>query len=532
MFRCINIHTMHEKLTQVCSWAWQFSSQKINQFILITSIFLVSASLIFHEPWRDEVSPWLLTYDADWLQVFYRSRLEIQSPIFLSFLKILHFISEAYLTYRVVTVFVSITTIFMVYWLCKKRTFLLIGFLSNYYLIYEYGWIQRIYTYEIFLLVTYLYFFKLEDPRGRRSKSLTILIIFSLVSIWSLFISFIICCLLIYRNHLQLKSKFVCAYSFVSFAHLIFIFYPSDRNWGVNSNSISSVLSLENFIAIANSLFRAVLVIPNNDFYFWNSSIFDQKIFGYTAALAIPFIAVSVAIYLLKNRSYFFIFILITIVPFVSVLSLGKQRHLGQIFILIIACTFLSLATSRFSVFQPNYTYLIFILALIFSSQAYSTAIAVSRDLRSPFSSSAQLASFIEDGDLLIVQDRGVNSVLPLIAEKQIKFYNFFGETYSYGVELNSKTRISGTDGFYRVCISGNIKRIVLFTDEITKNFVVSEDLKLIHTTSNAIQESEGYRRLYLVAANRKQIARVCDNNVSINLLESLNRFKPKAYGE
>jgi hypothetical protein len=171
-------------------------------------------------------------------------------------------------------------------------------------------------------------------------------------------------------------------------------------------------------------------------------------------------------------------------------------------------------------------------LALIFSSQAYSTAIAVSRDFRNSFSSSAQLANFVEDTDLLIAQDRGVNSVFPLIAEKQIKFYNFFGETYSYGVELNSKARISGTDGFYRVCMSNNFKRILLFTDQGTKKSLRSDTLKQIHVTTNSIQESESYRRLFLVASDEKQVARMCDKRISNSLLESLNQFKPKAYGE
>ncbi len=496
--------------------------------------------LLSHESWRDEVSPWIQTQDSSWTDVVYRSQLELQSPFFFSVLKLLHFVSDDFWTYRLFLFILLIGTAFIIKSLCNNSWRLQILVYSNYYIVYEYAAIQRIYTVSLFFLMVFLFCLKRDLTYGRSISSLTkiSILLLSIVSIWTLMLSLVILLTLIFYKVTPIFTRFILIHLTLTFAQLIFLLISKDRDWGVDSDNSKNLVNLDNLALIFTAPIRSLVFIPESTINGWNTNILYETSIGFAVTL---FFALSFYAILLRHilrRNYIGVLWFLSISAFAILVGLGKQRHLGQIFLLIVTILFLEvfICKRQVNLFKMNSRFSSGIILALLLTSVIASPISILRDVKNEFTTSRSLYTLIEESDLLIVQDSGNNTHLPLVLALNREVFSIFGGGYTRESLLNKSSRSIPNDlelsrKFQEVCSKANPSRVLLFTDnESRKNFQEFTG-KLVSRSNIAIVENEGKRELWLLAWRASDVKKLCSDPYSG---EFLSKIKTKAviYGE
>ena len=484
-----------------------------------------------HEPWRDEVSPWLQTKDSSWTDIIYRSQLELQSPLYFSILKLLHYISNDYLTFRIFAFLMSIGSAFLLKKLCNNSWKLLLLSLSNYYVIYEFAAIQRIYTLAIFVLLAFLYSLKNNLATGTQISMYTkvLLISLSLVSIWMMFLSVFVFISLLLHKKISIYSTFNLTYFVIVFTHVLFLVISDDRDWGINGSDSSELISGDNFFAIFTAPIRSLIFIPDFSSSGWNTNVLVVNSPGVAVTLLLSLLFYAILFFFAFKINHIALFWIFSICSLAILVGLGKQRHLGQIFLLICTTIFLEKLLGKsqdgFTKMNLRALNLIFVFALM--ANLLVSSVAIHREILFRFSTSYSLTSVLLEKDLVIVQDSGKNSYLPLISASNIEVFSIFGGNYSQVALLNKASRAIPDTAllskeFLKVCRLIEPSRVLLFTDSETRVIFPHFAGKLLAQSGVAIVGNEGKRELWLVALGEIEVNKLCSDPYAEKFLSGL----------
>jgi hypothetical protein len=274
---------------------------------------------------------------------------------------------------------------------------------------------------------------------------------------------------------------------------------------------------------------RSWIFIPESTKNGWNSNIlFETSLgLGVTLFLACLFYALLL-LYILKGN-YIGILWFVSIGALAILVGLGKQRHLGQIFLLLVTIFFLEIFICKrqdtfFRMKSPvsGGFFLVFLMISLLAAP-----VSVLRDMKNEFTTSRHLYKFIEEDDLLIVQDSGKNTYLPLVLELNRDVFNLFGGNFSRESLLNKSSRSIPNDfelsrRFQEVCLSINPSRVLLFTDfETRRNFQRFRG-ELMARSRSAIVENEGKRELWLLAGRVSEVKKLCSDPYSSDFLSGI----------
>ena len=346
-------------------------------------------------------------------------------------------------------------------------------------------------------------------------------------------LSMLILMTLIFYKVIPLFTRFILIYLTLTFTQLLLLLISKDRDWGVDSDNSKDLVNLDNLVLIFTAPIRSVIFIPESTMNGWNTNILLQSSvgFGVTIFLAILFYAILLVFILRGN--YIGILWFLSISALAIFVGLGKQRHLGQIFLLVLTIIFLEIFICKSKVsflrIKPRlFTGILLILLLI---SLVVSPISIVRDVKYEFTTARNLYTFIEEGDLLIVQDSGKNTYLPLVLELNREVFSIFGGSYSRESLLNKVSRSIPNDSelsrkFQEVCLSVNPRRVLLFTDiETRRNFQQFRG-KLMSRSQSAIVDNEGKRELWLLAWQASDVKKICSNPYSSQFL---SRIKTQA---
>lgn len=196
--------------------------------------------------------------------------------------------------------------------------------------------------------------------------------------------------------------------------------------------------------SIANTLttvLRAFLPIPNSLAHFWNSSFFFQNSFlerhAFWPRLASPLILLIAMFLLARKRLALLAYVAAAaaMLLFMHVKYMGSERHFGHLFIVFIACLwisarmpdqppaslFLRRAAQRLQ--RQQQTILVCILAV----QLAVAAIASSVDWIRPFSQGKAVAAFLRThgfADMFIVADGGDAQTVAGYLDRELYYTN------------------------------------------------------------------------------------------------------------
>ena len=499
--------------------------QKRNYSSLLFLFYVLSLGFLVlrHEPWRDEVSPWLQTKNATWAEVVYRSGLELQSPLFFSTLKLIQFVSDNYNAYRLFMFVISVATAFLLLKFFSKNSKILLLIFSNYYFVYEFAVIQRIYTLTLFLVVLTLVLIRRDVKHGDTPTSLTLVCftLLSLISVWGLIFSLTILITMALRGALICSRNFVVFFGIISVSNILFLIFSTDRDWGVTTGDANRYLSLYTFSQLVTASLRSFVFLPSSQIHGWNSNL----LFTASPVVYLSWVVVCSLIYLFLfnlsrkvDKVQLVFFFGLAILSFL--VGLGKQRHLGQIVVfifiwLIVGWILQDRLNLRFA-FNPKMLNLI--LSFFLTLNLFQTAVTVIREVNYKFSTSADLSYFVKPDDLLIVQDSGKNTFLPLVIKSNFSVFNYYSASYEQVALLNQQSRSMPpldrvVDRFELLCRKLSPNRILLFTDSDTLARVKKSELALVSVSGEAIVNNEGRRELWALAHGRDAIQVFCEKN-------------------
>ena len=430
-------------------------------------------ALIYHEPWRDEVHPWLMTGNASWSEIVHRSYLEIQSPVFMSLLKLLHFFGDSYLVYRIFLLLISIASFILIIQLKNVSIKFKVLLICNYYFLYEYLWIQRIYALQVFLAVvlvaTFVHAKKQSQIQVNGYQSFSLLM-YSSISMWGLITTIGLCMAFNASKKYQISKRMNFLWSISFIIQLSFLLLPRGRNWGVTSSTISKYLSLEGVEVATASIIHAFFVLPRKSINFWNTSFLEPSIL---LTLVVVLVCSFAVFWINRNFKFNLEFIptVLTIFIIVFLSVFGKQRHLGQIplvlviFIAILPIFHTKKIPSRRSSALPWLLMFSFIV-----SGSYSTLVGAMYDWKHPFSTSYS-ASFPKEADsITILYDQGRPTYLPaLVGNLDANVYQLMGNTNRhYFLFDDSSWKFDRNLAFRHLCESRQYLKIYLFSKKQT----------------------------------------------------------------
>lgn len=411
-------------------------------FIIIIFSILGLIGILQHSMWRDELNPWLIVRDSESFgDLIANIRYEGHPVLWYFSLAFLRQIADTPVVMQIFHLAITICSvaIFCLYSPFSYRQKLLFTF--GYFPFYEYLLISRNYAFSILFIFAFCAIFA-----SRKKSYFYLAILLGLLansSAYALFVSFSLFLTLLvefcfdseHRNQYFSQSQ---KYDlFLSIAIIIFSFVlsiymiipPADSylHGGLNNGWIIQ-LDIRNLLKSISRLFGSYfLIIPHKR---WLDLIICSSI-----AL---FVVILTIISLLKKPFSIFLYIVgnFTILAFTYLKFAGTTRHLGHLYLVLIAALWLgkyyqdsSFLVNKIRIKQSllnlleRWHYIAFMLVLY--TQLFCGIFSFSRDLIIPFSASRETVNYIQKSQLkddFIVASRDAN-MAPLSGYLNRKFY-------------------------------------------------------------------------------------------------------------
>jgi hypothetical protein len=220
------------------------------------------------------------------------------------------------------------------------------------------------------------------------------------------------------------------------------------------------------------------------------------------------------------------------------IVGLGKQRHLGQIFLLLF--TWLTLRRILSTSTSPKFDFNGILVKKVLIGALFLNFVQVApliyRDAHFRFSSSSTLSKSINQTDLVIVQDSGKNTYLPLLLNINNNVFSPFGATWGRTALMNQRSRSvtsleKQVSVFRTLCESTLYDRVVLFTDADTRAKFGNVNFSLISRSSRAMVETEEAKELWLLASGVEKVKNFC-NTPNLTQVFSAIQTPIVAYGK
>ncbi|PPS45652.1 hypothetical protein [Chroococcidiopsis sp. TS-821] len=506
-------------------------------FWLVLLFFFVSLiGILNHEVWLDEIQAWLIARDSTSIVDLFRN-LRYEGHPGLWHLN-LYFISRITHNPTAMQLFHLIIATINIYVFVKFSPFNKLHkvlFTFSYFPFYEYSIISRNYNLGILFIFLFCKFF----PTRKKSYFIlaSLLSILANTNVYSFIIS--ICLFLTLIVDFISNSYFLENFRYriknilISFAILLFgyavallqIIPPADakftgstQNFGESNNLINTIKHLS---YVLMTVWRSYVPLPNFlEDHFWNTNLLIEGA-GSLRVIALFFSLIllifSIVIFIRKPIVLFlytsgtFGILLFTYTKFS-----GYLRHHGHLFILLIACLWLTSYYPRrytqrglpkFTHFFTKYKYQI--LTTILYVHVLASVFAFSMDLIHPFSASKEVAQFIKSQQLdnkLIVGSKDY-AVAPISAllDRQL----FYLESNNLGsfISWNQREDLNETEFIQRLhsVVTQNNTPILLILnyalyDQAYKMFNISP----LFQSSQSIVHGENY---YLYSLTNKHTA-------------------------
>jgi hypothetical protein len=493
-----------------------------------------------HSPWRDEVWAWLATADSPSIQTMvYRSNLEIYPFWFHLALSLLHSLTDNFLIYKLFFVIVSLLTGVLIVNLYGVSLYLKFFLLFNYYSIFEYGIIQRTYSLQLLLLFVALQGVlhseaAIKDKTNNYLRFGTIgLLAFSP---WSLLLGIMVASIGLARRYFRAKSVFFVLCVLVSLSNLLSFILPMGRDWNIPKQSLQSWINTDFIYKLIATPFRSLVILPRNQINFWNTSYLDLIPF------LVTFVSIALLILFLVNfrfifnhygwASLVFLAILFATLPLVA---LGKQRHIGQFFlILILICVpiwnsilnslLLGLNQKSFLSYLKS-SFAVLLLFSIFSSHIYAAGLALINSTTHPFSRSYLLGKEIKNNDGLIAYDGGYALFLPALASSIKPAYMPLGDRYAMNFLQNKEAwRYVSDNNMNPVCSDLNNERLLFLTSQavLVSSPTLSGKKQIQISHKNTIEPMENGFRIIVLAEGKSKIRDFCETQNWIDFMKDV----------
>lgn len=398
--------------------------------ILLTSAFLcaISISILNHEMWRDELQAWLSAQNSSSITSLF-DNIKYDGHPWLWYI-ILYFLSRVTEQPAIMQLFHIIVATATTYVFAKYSPFTKfqkVLFVLGYFPLYEYGTISRNYGLGIFFIFAFCAAFRTRF-KGYIIPSL-ILFMLTQTNVYGLLIAgsfgFILILGLV-AQHRLLKSPTtekleivvaLCIFIFGISSAIFELIPPANSGYAVGWRISPSIWLTGKTLS---SIWKSYIPIPSLTYHFWDTNILASL--RLQAILGCGLFCLSFLLFLKKPiASILYLVGTFAILTFTYVKFDGYIRHHGHLFILFIACLWISnyypdknlrlgfvgKLSSSLSRYRDS------IIVLMLSAHLIAGIFAIGMDWVYPFSASKEAAKFIIDKgmkDMLILGYRDVQA--------------------------------------------------------------------------------------------------------------------------
>lgn len=387
-------------------------SRRTALLLLAIYVLLSLVTLLRHEMWRDELQAWLLAKEQPSFAELARAvRYEKHPLAWYILLLLLSRLTDSPLVMQLLHLTLASASAWLIVRFSPfspvQKTLLVFG----YYLFFEYSIISRNYALGLLSLFLFCFFYtRLKEAPLAWGGCLFVL---ANTSIFGLILAgaaggAVMADLLKGKSFSKKGLTFLALIIATTGGLLSFWFLrPLPEGSWDQASRLHTSFNLGLSLRVLSTLSRAYLQVPRPTFQFWNTHLFGQGPMGQALCVALTFLLLGYAGYLLwKRRSALVFFALSTggILALLYVWTTGFVRHQGHLFIGLVASLWLARAqesqappspldTSR-KLFRPKAASLL--LTLILGVQTGSGLFAAALDIAYPFSQAKTVASYIK----------------------------------------------------------------------------------------------------------------------------------------
>lgn len=401
------------------------SEATFSTVLVLASLCLALIGLAHHEMWRDELHAWMIARDSSSLpELFSNLRYEGHPALWHV---CLFFLSRFTRNPLAMQLFHLVIAASCVYLFARFSPFTRLQktlFTFGYFPVFEYGIISRNYNLGILFIFLFCIFFQ------SRYKSYLILAILLVLLANTNAFTFIIAISLamtlfferiidkttnqlFYNNKLNLILSITLFIAGIILA-LIQIIPPADSDFTgdddqVLSSSQIDFIKLERLASVMGRIWKVYVPIPHiSSYHFWDSNILTNgtlalKILALFLSLCLFAIAIAL---LIRKPVILFMYLSSTlgILLFHYLKFQGSLRHSGYLFFIFLACCWLLVNSSQSLDLNRTLEKIVDVvnryknqyLNILLCSHVIAAMLALSMDIKYPFSASQEVANFIE----------------------------------------------------------------------------------------------------------------------------------------
>ena len=473
---------------KICSKAIDDKKDLIEKLFpfIITAIFLTISIILItrHEFWSDEAHAWILGSDSSSIKEFISNmRVREGHPYLWSGILyfVSHFITRNIESMKIIHLAISTISVFLILKYAPFNKILRILIIFSYFLFYEYSIICRNYALGVLFLVIFCVLYK---NKYRNIIPLSILLvllgqsniytfIISVALFLMLAIEFLIGREFVKKN---VNKTVIIAAVFIFLAGILFTYWQLGSQLPVKSENASlfSIFAksseeyLKAFSSISRGVISAYLPLPQFQLAFWGSNLIVNFLSQYNIVITFLFAAglSIIPIFIIKRRFLFlYIFGSLCMLAIPLFLYSACLRHYGNLFLLFLACLWLSNISrkDRYLInFKGNVNKIlqtIFLIVILIPS-IIGSIVAFHGDYKDPFSMGKSTAEYIEDNfnvdDIVIVgYPGGRPQIISAYLDKDIyypqseSFKQLVLIDYRIGIEYSNESLFEIASSFF-----------------------------------------------------------------------------------
>jgi len=438
--------------------------------VLVTVFLLLGLiGILNHEMWRDELQAWMIARDSSSLNDLYRNlRYEGHPGLWYIFLYTITRFTDNPLAMQLLHLLIAGGTIYVFAKFSPFTRLQKILFTFGYFPFYEYHLISRNYSLGILLIFLFCNFF--TKPKRNYLLLSIILAFLANTNVYGLIIAISWAITIVFEKFFSKSANSAKRLSFINIVILacgitiaiVQIIPPNDAKFqGIVKQNLTPINHINYLLfTILPSVWKSYIPIPNFfNYNFWNTNILindnsSKLVLLCICLLSIALLLSAIALFNQKPVVLFaYTFGTCSLIWFAYEKFFGSLRHHGHLFILFIACIWISnfypqsnhsvirsiKGLSKFISDRKN-TYINILLCIHLLSGVY----AYSMDLIHPFSASKEVAEFINKHqlkDTLIIGSQD-NEVSPIAALSDRPIYYLESSRFGSFINWNQKKNL------------------------------------------------------------------------------------------
>jgi hypothetical protein len=393
-----------------------YEEKTFRRVALLLYGFFVTANILTHEMWRDELQHWLIARDSHSLvELFHNLRYDGHPPLWCLMLYAISRLTHnpAAMQYLHLAIAIAVAYVFLRFAPFTRLQRLL--FVFGYYPLYEYAAISRNYSIELLLIFCFCVVFK---PGGRKNFLLQALIlsVICLTNAYGFMIAFCLACATgfeLLRDHnvgrIIRDEKWKIIFSILLLSAGLFIsastMIPnSDGAYASWKNGFDAKI----YAKTLSSVWDGLIPLPRIKCSYWNSNILP----GRTLPCMLSMLLMCFIMFLFARKRVPLLLFgssLCMILVFQYFKYLGFLRHFGHIYVMFVVCLWLGMDYNEDIELKPGWlrnvtafcsshktAFLTVLLVIHFIAGVHASAM----EWLYPFSQAKNTARYIEEEGL------------------------------------------------------------------------------------------------------------------------------------